>query len=97
MYMGKIRGTYVQTVKELEKMKASSDRVIQSTLNDFRKRGPSWIAAEVAQHYGIKKNDINPNVKNGGTAGKIKVAGRTATAFSRKVTKLAIAVSSMDS
>lgn len=77
MHMGKIRGTYVQTVKELEKMKASSDRVIQSTLNDFRKRGPSWIAAEVAQHYGIKKNDINPNVKNGGTAGKIKVAGRT--------------------
>ena len=75
--MGKIKCTYTQTVKALEKMKTAPGKVVHATINDFKKRGPGWIATEVTQHYGIKKNDIKPTVKNSKSAGTIRAAGRT--------------------
>lgn len=78
--MASIKGTYQQTIKELEKMQKAPKKVIEKTVKDFKQRGPSWVAQEVVKFYNIKKSEITP-AKAGkaskGSAGSIKVAGET--------------------
>lgn len=64
----------------LETMSNASEKVVQSTIKDFKHRAPSWIAEEVAKEYGIKKKEIKPS-KSGAAgaknAGTINVKGKT--------------------
>lgn len=46
-------------VDELQDMRDRSKKVVQRTIADFKTRGPSWVAGEVAKEYNIKKADIN--------------------------------------
>ena len=45
-------------VDELQDMRDRSKKVVQRTIADFKTRGPSWVAGEVAKEYNIKKADI---------------------------------------
>ena len=78
--MASVKGTYQQTIKELEKMQKAPKKVIDRTVKDFKQRGPSWVAQEVVKFYNIKKSEITP-AKTGkaskGSAGTIKAAGDT--------------------
>lgn len=68
-----------ETCKELQKMQKAPRKVIDSTIRDFKKRAPSWIAQEVVKEYNIKKTEITPSKNNNETkpAGFIKAYGET--------------------
>lgn len=84
--MASVKGTYQQTIKELEKMQKAPKKVIDRTVKDFKQRGPSWVAQEVVKFYNIKKSDITPaktgKASNGKSAGSIKVEGETINSMS---------------
>lgn len=54
----KISTDFDQTIKELNKMQTNAQKVIDRTLNDFRSRGPGWVAQEIVKEYNIKKSEI---------------------------------------
>ena len=41
--------------KQIKKIEAAPQKVINSTIGDMKKRVSPWIAAEVSKTYGIKK------------------------------------------
>lgn len=61
---------YDKIKKELEKKKKASEKVLQRTMSDIRKRAPGWVAAEIVAVYGAKKAEIT-----GGKLGSVKVDG----------------------
>ena len=58
--------------RKLKALEKAPQKVINSTIGDMKKRGPSWIATEVSQEYGIKKAEIT-----GQKAGKVRVRGES--------------------
>lgn len=56
--------------KQIKKIEAAPQKVINSTIGDMKKRVPPWIAAEVSKVYGVKKAEIT-NKK----VGKVRVQG----------------------
>lgn len=56
--------------KKVAAMKAAPQKVMKSVTNDAKKRAPSWVAAEVAKEYGMKKGEIT-----GQKVGKVKAEG----------------------
>ncbi|SCJ81495.1 Uncharacterised protein [uncultured Flavonifractor sp.] len=56
--------------RQIKALENAPQKVINSTIGDMKKRVPSWIAAEVAQEYGIKKAEVT-----GQKVGKVKVQG----------------------
>lgn len=62
---------YKELTTELEKIKEAPKKVLDKTLTDVKKRGPSWVAAEVSKVYGIKKAEVNKG------AGHVKVEGQS--------------------
>lgn len=65
-----------QINKDLEHMKKAPKKVVERTLNDFRKRAPGWVADDVRKVYNIKKSEITI-AKKGKAAGSIKAVGET--------------------
>lgn len=57
--------------KRLDDMKKAPKAVLENTLKDARKRIPTWVSAEVAKQYGIKKAEVNSG------AGSVKVTGNS--------------------
>ena len=69
---GKTGRYHISKVSEkLEKMKEAPRKVIERTVADAKKRVPGWVAAEVAEQYGIKKKEVGD-----GKTSKIKVEGK---------------------
>ena len=56
--------------KQIKKIEAAPQKVINSTIGDMKKRVSPWIAAEVSKVYGVKKAEIT-NKK----VGKVRVQG----------------------
>ena len=48
-----------KVLKELEKVKEESKKVIDKTTNDFKSRGHAWVSSAVTAVYNIKKADFN--------------------------------------
>lgn len=63
---------YKKLEKELDNLKKAPQTVLNRTLSDVKKRAPSWVAAEVAKQYGIKKKEVGD-----GKTSKLKVEGDT--------------------
>jgi hypothetical protein len=59
--------------KNLEQMRKAPRKVIQRTVSDMKTRAPTWIAAEVANVYRVKKAELKPGNNSLGT---IKVEGK---------------------
>ena len=56
--------------KQIKKIEAAPQKVINSTIGDMKKRVSPWIAAEVSKTYGIKKAKIT-----GQKVGSVRVRG----------------------
>lgn len=54
---------YEDVIKEIQGMKAKSEKVVKRTVSDFKSRGPGWISQEVMKEYNIQKKDINETKK----------------------------------
>ncbi|MCM1427115.1 MAG: phage tail protein [Eubacterium sp.] len=63
---------YDDVLKEIQSMKAKSERVVNRTVADFKSRGPGWVASEIMEEYNVKRKDIN-EAKKGVIKGKSKV------------------------
>lgn len=63
--------------KYIESYENNAEKAIKATLNDFKRRAPSWIAAEVVKEYTIKKNEIVQSKSTKRTAGISNVQGNT--------------------
>lgn len=69
-------------IKELEK---ASQKVIDRTMADIRKRGPTWIGKGVAQEYNIKAGEVaggklvKMRVRGGSSDLEFKFSGRMLT------------------
>lgn len=63
---------YAAIKKKLEDKKKAPRKAMKQALNDLKKRAPGWVAAEVSQHYGVKKAEIT-----GQQIGKVKIQGDT--------------------
>lgn len=46
--------------KQIDNLNKASEKVLNMTVNDFRRRAPGWVATEVAKRYNIKKSEIVP-------------------------------------
>ena len=67
--------------KQLKQMQKAPQKVIDRTLSDMKTRVPTWIAAEVANVYGVKKAEVNS-----GSLGKMTVKGDTLKTIKIKYT-----------
>lgn len=56
---------YDDVVKEIQSMKAKSEKVVSRTVSDFKSRGPGWVSQEVRKIYNISAHDINEDRKKG--------------------------------
>lgn len=63
---------YDNVVKEIQGMKAKSEKVVNCTVADFKSRGPGWVAQEVTKEYNIKKKEVN-ETKKGIIKGRSKI------------------------
>lgn len=63
---------YDEVMKHLEEMRKAPRKVLQRTVSDMKTRAPTWIAAEVAAVYKVKKTELKPGKNSLGT---IKVEG----------------------
>lgn len=66
---------YDNVVKEIQGMKAKSEKVVNRTVADFKSRGPGWVAQEVTKVYNIKKQGVNEHKKGIINKGTVKVRG----------------------
>lgn len=57
---------------ELKKLEKAPRTVLNRTMSDIKKRAPSWVAAEVAGQYGIKKKEVGD-----GKTSTLKVVGNS--------------------
>ena len=57
---------------ELKKLEKVPRTVLNRTMSDIKKRAPSWVAAEVAGQYGIKKQEVGD-----GETSTLKVVGNS--------------------
>ena len=65
---------FVELKKDLESMaKEKPQKVLNALTADARKRVPGWVATEVVQHYGVKKQEIT-----GQKIGTLRVKGNSA-------------------
>lgn len=55
---------YDDVVREIQAMKAKSEKVVNRTVADFKSRGPGWVSQEVTDIYNIKKKDVNETRKD---------------------------------
>ena len=67
--------------KQIKQMQKAPQKVIDRTLSDMKTRAPTWIAAGVANVYGVKTSEI----KNG-SLGKVTVEGDTVETVKIKYT-----------
>lgn len=72
--------------KELDKMREAPDKILDSTMKDFRARGPSWVGQEVAKKYNVKKSEVTSSgalgrigIVSNGEEVSIKYSGRLLT------------------
>lgn len=56
----------------MDKLSEAPEKAMRSTLHEAKKRVPSWVSAEVAKEYAIKRNEIT-----NGKAGRVKSKGST--------------------
>ena len=79
-----------ELTKQIKNLDKASEKVLNATVNDFKKRGPSWVAQEVVKKYNVKKAEIVPSKTGnsaGGSSGKKKIGnvsikGRTISTVS---------------
>lgn len=63
---------YDEVIKEIQSMKAKSEKIVNRTVADFKSRGPGWVSQEVTKEYGISKKDVN-ETKKGVIKGRSKI------------------------
>lgn len=66
--------------KNMNNLNKASEKVLEMTVKDFKKRAPSWVADEVAKQYNIKKAEVKPSKSDGGkkkSIGSISVNGKS--------------------
>ena len=61
---------YKQIKKKIDDIQKAPRKVMNSLTNEAKKRVPSWVAAEVAKEYGVKKSEIT-----GQKIGQVKSVG----------------------
>ena len=63
--------------KQLKAIGKSADKVIEKTVQDVKKRAPSWVSQCVTDVYNIKKSEINSTLKSGKSVGNVRIEGDT--------------------
>ena len=73
-----VKTNFDQVYKELGDLRKASEKVIERTIADFKRRAPSWVAQEVVKEYNIQKSEIIPGKdRDKGQAGSISAQGET--------------------
>lgn len=72
-----------EIIQRLDKVKGeNAKKVMQATVSDMKRRGPSWIARLASQTYNIATTKLNPNTKSGGSRAMVQASGDTLASVS---------------
>lgn len=64
--------------KVINDLRPASERVLQSTVNDFKTRAPGWVRKEITKVYNIKPAEITPGATKKVKGSDIKAAVKQA-------------------
>jgi hypothetical protein len=67
---------YDKLLKHLHGIEQGGKQALTDTVNDLKRRAPTWVAKEVTKRYGISNAEVNPSsTKKDKNGNKIKLAG----------------------